>query len=301
MKEINQCCRICQADHAQQSIRAEFVYGGRPEHKFWECKSCSIIYLDPPLSKEEEKKFYIKEFESFMSKRVGDHRDWSNAELHNKTNQDQVLRRMPFLEEHLRPNIDLLEVGCSSGFMLDAFTEKGLNCYGVEPSGEFGDFLSENGHRHFQNLSDIKDQTFDVITHFFVLEHISDPFDFIERQLELLNPNGVIIAEVPCANDPLTSIYSIDAFEQFYWSIAHHYYYNPDSLSFILDKINCKYKIIPEQRYDLSNHITWLMDGKPGGQGRFSELFGADLIQSYKKRMIESWQCDTMFVYIWKD
>ena len=81
-----------------------------------------------------------------MSTRVGDQRDWSNADRHKSTNQDQVLRRMPFLEDYLKPKIDLLEIGCSSGFMLDAFREKNINCYGVEPSGEFNEYLNKQGY-----------------------------------------------------------------------------------------------------------------------------------------------------------
>jgi len=52
-----------------------------------------------------------------------------------KTNQDQVNRRLPFLKQCLNPGVDLLEIGCSSGFMFDEFSSMGVNCVGVEPSG----------------------------------------------------------------------------------------------------------------------------------------------------------------------
>ena len=293
-------CRICNANEESQFIRAEHVFGGTSEHKFWQCKECNAIYLYPILTHEEEKHFYLKEFEKFMSKRVGDHRDWSNAELHKSTNQDQVERRMPFLREHLKPDIDLLEVGCSSGFMLDAFREMDINCYGIEPSGEFGEFLISNGYTVFESLESIQEMKFDVITHFFVFEHIADPYEFISQNLKLLNDGGVMISEIPCANDPLTSVYTIDAFERFYWSIAHHYYYTPESLRYILEKMNCKYELVPEQRYDISNHMTWMLDGRPGGQGKYTEQLGNDVVQGYKERMLDTWQCDTIFLYVWK-
>lgn len=46
-----------------------------------------------------------------MSTRAGDHRDWSNAEKHVQTNQDQVLRRWKFIEKHLKKNMNILEIG----------------------------------------------------------------------------------------------------------------------------------------------------------------------------------------------
>ena len=141
---------------------------------------------------------------------------------------------------------------------------------------------------------------FDVITHFFVFEHIADPYTFLKANMDLLNEDGVIIAEIPCANDPLTSKYNIEAFEKFYWSIAHHYYYTPESLTYILEQLDFQFKIVPEQRYDLSNHMSWMMNGKPGGQNKYDDFLGVELVEMYKNRMIETWQCDTMFLYVWK-
>lgn len=294
-------CRLCNSHDEFQKIRAEHVFGGTEKHKFWECSSCGAIYLSPTLSKEEETYFYKKEFEKFMSTRVGDHRDWSNAENHIKTNQDQVLRRWKFIEKHISKNMEVLEIGCSSGFMLDKFKHEGCNVSGIEPSGEFLEFIHNKGYEAYEALEDVDEsRQFDMITHFFVFEHISDPFDFIKKQLDLLKEGGVIIAEIPSATDPLTSLYDIDAFERFYWSIAHHYYYTPKSLKYILDKMNLKYELIPEQRYDLSNHITWMTKGKPGGQNKYNHIFTDELIEKYKEDLKNNWLCDTIFLKIYK-
>jgi len=293
-------CRLCDADADRQEIRARFVYGGDSKYQFWHCEDCDAIYLYPMPSVAEEKYFYLKEFEKFMSSRSGAERDWSNAVRHKESNQDQVRRRLPFLEKYLTPNAQLLEIGCSSGFMLDAFKAYNVNCVGVEPSGEFCEYLEKCGYNVFEDISEITDIKFDLIVNFFVFEHIRDPFTFLQNAYDLLSDGGVIICEIPCANDPLTSVYDIDAFERFYWSVAHHYYYTPTSISYVLDRLGYRYEIIPEQRYDISNHMTWMMDGRPGGQGRYRELFGEELEVIYKKRLIDSWCCDTIFLYIWK-
>lgn len=293
-------CRLCKKEEEYQYIRSPYVYGGNKEHNFWQCKLCDAIYLYPIPSVEDEKRFYLNEFKGFMSARVGDHRDWSNADRHKQTNKDQVARRLPFLERYLKPNADLLEIGCSSGFMLDKFREMGVNCVGVEPSGEFSEYLRKSGYEIFDDIEKIRGKKFDVVTHFFVFEHMRNPFMFLQDTYNLLRDGGVMVCEIPCANDPLTNIYNIDAFERFYWSIAHHFYYTPKSLHFLLEKLGFKYELIPEQRYDLSNHITWMMDGKPGGQNRFNEFLGGELVKAYRQRAIETWNCDTVFLYVWK-
>ena len=240
-----------------------------------------------------------------MSRRSGSERDWSSAEEHIRTNQDQVKRRWHFLKEYLEPGQDLLEIGCSSGFMLNAFRDFGINCTGIEPSGEFIEFLSKNLHIAYPNIQELSHQIpekrFDLIVHFFVLEHMRDPYQFFKETKKLLKPGGKIIAEVPCVNDPLTSLYHVPAFEQFYWSIAHHYYYSPKSISYVLDSLGYQYTLFPEQRYDLSNHIIWMTEGKPGGQGKFDQVFSSQLIEQYKKDLKDQWLCDTFYLVIEND
>jgi SAM-dependent methyltransferase len=295
-------CRWCNAESFQQSIRAEYVFGGKSEHKFWECGACGLVYLWPIPSEEEEKYFYAQEFEKFMSSRTSGDRDWSGPEKHISTNQDHVHRRMKYIEKELDVAKNILEIGCSSGFMMDAFRDRGMHCVGIEPSNTFLEFLRHKKHVAFSSLDELREKMpekkFDIIVSFFVLEHIRDTAQFIQSQLDMLTANGVIIAEVPCVNDPLTSLYKIPAFERFYWSIAHHYYFSPKSLSAILDSLDCQYYFLPEQRYDLSNHLVWMMEGRPGGQKRFSHVFSQDTIDRYCQDLKTSWHCDTFFVYI---
>ena len=297
-------CRSCDTASKYQFVRTEHVFGSDGSHKFWTCEKCGLVYLWPIPSEEEEEKFYAQEFEKFMQTRTGGDRDWSGPEAHLKTNQDQVKRRWKFLKDYLKTGDDILEIGCSSGFMMDAFKEAGLNPIGIEPSDHFSKFLAKRRHISYSSIDELlSDQPkikFDLIVHFFVLEHIRDTIGFIQRQLDLLKHDGKIIAEVPCVYDPLTSLYNIPAFEKFYWSIAHHYYFSPQSLSKILDQLNCKYEFVPEQRYDLSNHLVWLQEGKPGGQGKYNHVFSKDTLANYEKDLKKNNTYDTFFVYITK-
>lgn len=297
-------CKICGCGNEFQSVRADFVYGGKEIHKFYECSKCDAIYLNPTLSDEEEAFFYKKEFEKFMSSRAGSDYDWTNAQKHIDSNQENVSRRWRFMADYAKPGMKLLEIGCSTGFMLDHFKEEGLEVKGIELSDEFVPFLKDRGYEIFLSLEELiqesSQQKFDIITHYFVFEHIRDPFDFLEKSYQLLNKEGWIIMEVPSATDPLTSLYHIPAFEKFYWSIAHHYYYRPKTIEHILDKLGYTYKILPEQRYDLSNHIRWMTEGKPGGQGMLNHVFSEELCHEYMNDLKASWNCDTMFVYIQK-
>ena len=130
-------CRFCNADPSFQSIKGESVYGGESFQHFWKCNSCEMIYLFPPLSKKEESFFYKKEFEKFMEKRGAQDKDWSSPEKHFMSNQNEAKRRMKFLDSYLKKGQRVVEIGCSSGFMLSALKDKGIDAYGIDPSEGF--------------------------------------------------------------------------------------------------------------------------------------------------------------------
>lgn len=299
-------CRSCGASGKTQSIRAPIVFGDSlGAKKFFECSICNLIYMMPPLDQDEEANFYAKEFEKYMELRSADDVDWSGPEGHVASNQGNVERRWRAMEKYCEKGQNILEVGCSSGFMLKKFIDEGMNAIGIEPSGGFSQYLTEKKYKIFSDIYDLPEgynNFFDVICHFFVLEHISDTKKFISKKLDLLKPGGLIFCEVPSATDPLTTIYNIAEFEEFYWSIAHHYYFTPSSISYILSEMDiANFKIIPEQRYDLSNHITWLGEGIPGGQGKFDCTFSSELNARYKSDLISKGFFDTFFLVIKKD
>lgn len=303
---LPQQCPFCQANEDKQSVITSHVYGDKGRgHSFFYCSNCDVRYLYPGLTEEEEKRFYSAEFEGFMDERAGKKGGWKNAEEHVRANEPTRLRRMKYLEPHLGTSSKLLEIGCSSGFMLYPLVSQGHQCLGVEPSGVFSDFLKSRSLPvcpSIDQLSSIDpNPEFDLILHFFVLEHISKPVEFLKDQIALLKPGGKIIFEIPNVADPLHSIYDIPAFERFYWSVAHPWYFSENSLHFLLKQIGLPYEILLDQRYDLSNHMVWARDGRPGGMDRFTDALGAQLEETYKQGLIQIGKCDTLIGIIKKD
>ncbi len=297
-------CRFCEASPEAQSIKGDYVYGGNPEQHFWLCRKCGMIYLDPPMSEEEERRFYNQEFEKYMDNRSGKDTDWSGPDKHFAANQREVKRRLPFLEPYIREEKTVLELGCSSGFMLSALKDKGMDVYGIDPSGGFIEYVKAKGISIFSNDQEFKKAVpspLDLIIHYYVFEHIRHPVEFITKYLGWLKKGGVMIFEVPSATDPLVALYKIPAFDRFYWSVAHHWYFTKDSLARVLRKCGCSFELLPEQRYDISNHMVWMSEGKPGGLGRYTDVFGEELNRQYKDQLKKHWTCDTIVAILKKN
>ena len=304
---IPENCPLCKASAAKQAVVTSHVYGSDENFSraFFHCESCDVRYQFPRLTPDEEARFYTAEFESFMASRTGSAGGWQKAEEHIVANELTRQRRMKYIERHLKEGASILEVGCSSGFMLLPFSESGYSCAGVEPSGVFSEFVKSKGLKIYDSLDNLiksrPNELFDLILHFFVLEHIAEPVEFLKIQLSLLKPGGKIIFEIPNANDPLYSVYDIPTFERFYWSVAHPWYFNEVSTQYLLKKLGLPYELIREQRYDFSNHMVWARDGKPGGMGRFTQTLGEEFEESYKQALIKTGHCDTLVGIVTKE
>lgn len=288
-------CPLCRSGAENQLVLTNHVYGDlNREHAFFECTTCSVIYLYPQLTQKQEHKFYAKEFEGFMNARSGEGTGWEGPERHVKSNQSQFERRWQYLQKALPEKGKILEFGCSSGFMLYPLQSKGYECFGIEPSGVFSKYVRSQGVEIFENTASL-DADFDLVMHYFVLEHVKEPALFLEENLRLLKPGGTLIVEIPNAADPLYTIYNIPAFERFYWSIAHHWYFTQKSFKYLLNSISgISFEIMLDQRYYLSNHMVWARDGKPGGMGKFSEKLGEEIEIQYRKALIDSGYADTI-------
>jgi 2-polyprenyl-3-methyl-5-hydroxy-6-metoxy-1,4-benzoquinol methylase len=300
---LPQTCPLCNTSAINLKVVTNHVSGAQPsdDHAFFSCNKCSVTFQFPYYSEEELEKFYIDEFDSFMYRRSGKDSGWDLSEAHINANKLTYLRRYGYLSNHLFENIKILEVGCSSGFMLVPFSQNGYQCTGVEPSHKFRAYLNNNGIRTYPSLEALSAATvskFNLVCHFFVLEHIRDPKKFLLQQIALCEKDGKIIFEIPSSSDALVQIYDIPQFERFYWSKPHPWYFNQQSLDYLLRSLNCKYTIVPHQRYDLSNHISWALTGKPGGQSRYSSMFGSDIENLYKAELVKHGFFDTLIAII---
>ena len=295
-------CPLCKTTTAEQRLFSKHVYQGKPGQRVYRCAQCDLTYLFPSLSTVEKEIFYKEEFPDFMASRASDSGKggWLQAEEHIQENEHQRQRRMKYLEPRLpKPGGRILDVGCSSGFMLYPLAERGYECVGIEPTKDFADYMNSRNIACFESQSDLMEDPsaekgFDLIMHFFVADQTTDTFQFIKGQIPLLREGGKIIFEINSTEDPLISLYELESFDKFCWAIAQNFFFSGKSFRYLMEKFNLQHEILLDQRYDLSNHMVWARDGKPGGLGRFSETLGAEFDEQYRQALIKAGRCDTL-------
>lgn len=107
--------------------------------------------------------------------------------------------------EYLKSNLEnikglkILEIGCGTGYLLSRLSELGANVTGIEPGpqGQIG--AEKYGIPIIRDFfpSDKLGENYDLIIMYCVLEHISNPGEFLRQVNSLLTTNGKVAIAVP--------------------------------------------------------------------------------------------------------
>jgi SAM-dependent methyltransferase len=139
--------------------------------------------------------------------------------------------------------------------------------------------------------------TFEALTIFHVIEHITNPHKFLHDLKPILKPGGLVFIETPNANDALLTKYALSYFQSFtYWS-HHPILYTKKSLSDLL--ILNGFSVLENsgtQRYKLGNHLYWLSCGKPGGHLQWQEFEDSPASEAYSEHLIKEEINDTLLI-----
>lgn len=103
---------------------------------------------------------------------------------------------------------------------------------------------------------------------FHCLEHLPDPVCTLKEIFQKLKPDGEgkIVIEVPHARDFLLDQLQWNSFKNFTLWSQHLVLHTRNSLElFLIDSGFKNVHIEGVQRYNIANHLNWLMNNKPGG------------------------------------
>lgn len=190
----------------------------------------------------------------------------------------------------------IADFGCGSGDFLKLVQPYCSEVMGIELQQNYIDSLNSNGISCFNNLSDIKDNSLDIVVSFHVLEHLPNPLETLEELKTKVVSGGQILIEVPHAKDFLLSAIDCDEFKQFTLWSQHLVLHTRESLKKTLEYVGLTdIQIEGVQRYPLSNHLHWLANRMPGGhKSPLARLDSDELYESYRNSLARIDATDTL-------
>lgn len=117
--------------------------------------------------------------------------------IYQTVKKKAIQNKLNLLQNILPTKGNLLDIGCGTGDFLFEAKSKEWNCTGVEPNPKAKELALAKNINLIDDTKSIKNDSFDIITMWHVLEHIPDLEKQIRELHRLLKPNGTLILALP--------------------------------------------------------------------------------------------------------
>ena len=177
----------------------------------------------------------------------------------------QILQQARAQLPNQADSVMFLDVGCSSGSVLQVAKQCGFNIHGVEPAPQ----AAETARRieeakvftGFLHDAAYPDNHFDIITLFEVIEHLTDPINLISEIGRILKPGGILL--IGTGNAGSWTVKALgNKWEYFDIKLhgGHISFFTPDSMALLAKKSGLELAAIHTKRVNLGEKkdVSWL-------------------------------------------
>ena len=192
---MNNKCPWCGSEKAQINLWLKDDFLTKEDFHICECLTCGLLYTMPRPPKEKIGDYYKSdEYYSHQENKKG-----FIPKLYETVKKVNLKHKYGIATKGMQPG-KLLDIGCGVGDFLHTAENKGWQCTGIEPSEDAKEIAHKRMKAPIYNseqLEQLPDKSFDLITMWHVLEHVDDLKWQVEQLQRLVKPNGRIVIAVP--------------------------------------------------------------------------------------------------------
>lgn len=213
------------------------------------CSSCNFIFTNPRPDDQSLRKYYQSSNYDSHKTNSSNLKDY----LYQKVRDYSTKKKLNYINK-ITKGKSLLDIGCGAGFFINYCYRNNWKVEGMEPNLEALPYISPTIKIHSQ-LNTIKPNSFDIITMWHSLEHISALDKVIETAAHSLKKEGKLLIAVPNINSYDASHYKN------YWAALdvprHLYHFTQESLKILLNRFGLK--IIETQPLSFDSYYVSLL------------------------------------------
>ena len=264
-----------------------------------ECQTCGFAHQYPLPTLEQlgdyyAYHFYQKQKPDYLTKMDEESDYWQTLYTW------RINQLKPFLK-NVTPNV--LDVGSSGGFFLNAARTLGANVYGIEPSEQAANYCKDKFGIEVSvdiyEKCEYQSKFFDVVHISLVLEHLLDPKHFVSWAKNILKEDGILIIEAPFEFNDLQNVLVKEmAYPHWYFSYPDHInYFSKDMLTTFVESQDFK-RVEALSSYPMEAFVLggcdYLKDPEKGGLAHKSRMnFEMNLLKNNSEKvytnMSRSW------------
>lgn len=175
----------------------------------------------------------------------------------------------------------LLDVGVGAGAFIKFCKKNSWNVSGTEPNHKARTIAGEFGATLYEDINQIQNERFSVITLWHVLEHIPNLYESVLKLESLLEDNGRLIIAVPNFES-----YDAKHYKEFWaaYDVPRHlWHFSKNSISKIFDSVDMEVENILPMKFD-SFYVSLLSEKHKTGKNNFFKAFWVGLQSNRKAR-----------------
>lgn len=233
-------------------------YGHHPQ--IVECRHCGLVYANPRWSTDEVLSAYTAvQDDTYVEERLG-----------REITFRHHLRQMERITGPAGGR-RLLDVGAYIGVFVEMAAAVGWRAEGVEPSEWAAAEAQQRGlavQAGTLDSANLSPESFDVVTMWDVIEHLSDPAGELARARRFLRPGGWLVVHTMDIDAPIARLMGA----RWPWLMDMHlYYFGRHTLSRMLTDNG--YEVVwqgPQGRYLRLGYLASRVEGMQNGLGRLA-------------------------------
>jgi SAM-dependent methyltransferase len=226
------------------------------------CTSCDLVYTNPTFDEAHYRNVYASEEYQDIVRSLGIE---SHEYRVQRFGEERVRLMTPYLPPHAsaanggsRQAPRYLDVGCSTGFVVEAARSAGWDAIGIDlnPSAlEFGRGRGLDLREAALEEAGFATASFDAISLFDVLEHLLDPARTLRACARLLRGGGIVFLYVPNYDSASRLLMGKDA--HFIWPTHHLNYYTPATISDLIAREGLETVYLATEGLDLVDYLWY--------------------------------------------
>jgi SAM-dependent methyltransferase len=216
------------------------------------CAVCDLVYVTPTFDEAHYREVYAsKEYQDIV-------RDLGISS-HEYRVQRFGAERVALMARHLDVQSPrYLDVGCSTGFVVEAARGAGWEAIGLDlnPSAvEFGRSRGLDLRTAALEDEPFEAASFDAVSLFDVLEHLHHPVGTLRAAVRLLRPGGIVFLYVPNYDSASRLLMGKDA--HFIWPTHHLNYYTPETIRDLMTREGLETVYLATEGLDIVDYLWY--------------------------------------------
>ncbi|MDF4220218.1 class I SAM-dependent methyltransferase [Maribacter sp. M208] len=204
-------------------------------------------------------------------------------------------KKIKLIDQYSNEQKNLLDIGCGTGEFLTKAKKDNWKVIGVELNDQARTKASNKDLIVYENINHLKNQKFEVITLWHVLEHLPNLEDKIKNIKSLLKKNGTLIIAVPNYKS-----YDAQYYKEFwaaYDTPRHLWHFSQTAMKILFQNENMFVEQTLPMYFD-SYYVSLLSEKYKNGSSNYFNAFYRGFISNWKAKSSNEY---SSLIYILKN